>query len=121
MRTIRIIKTGVNAETGRTWLRGVIDLTTVEQAGMYQLAMASNARPAQAGFGLINGIPDAKAALLSVGDVLETDDDNVSVRFSTSTFVPKGTEEAVTGLDAHISLGCGDVSRTKAPEATCNW
>lgn len=121
MRIIRIIKTGVNAESGRTWLRGVTDMTTVEQTAMFQLAMSSKAQPAPAAFGLINGIPDDKAKLLSVGDHLVTDDDNLTVRFSTSTFVPKGAEESVTGIDAHLTLGCGDVSREAAPVATCNW
>lgn len=110
MRTIRIFKTGID-KNGKPFARGVADPTVEEQLQLLKVGSTANAL-----FGLINGIPDASLAKLTVGDALSCETVGVSIK--ASTYEKDGETKVGTDVAFYFS---GKVTRSAAALAECDW
>jgi hypothetical protein len=111
MRTIKIVSVGVSKSSNRPWVKGASDATADEQLASLKHGVDSKG----ALFGFVRGLPDAAAAKLLPGDILSGTFD---AKISPSTYEKDGEVKASIDVTFFAS---GNISRSQATTATCDW
>jgi hypothetical protein len=111
MRSIKVISIGVSKTSGRPWVKAVIDANSDEQLA----ALKHGVDPRGSLFGFVRGLPDAAAAKLIPGDTLTGE---FSVKISPTSYESEGEVKAAIDVALFAS---GNISRTQAVTAVCDW
>jgi hypothetical protein len=111
MRSIRVIAVGISKSSNRPWIKGVADANADEQLAALKLGVD----PKGALFGFIRGLPDAAAARLTHGDTLTGE---FVAKISPTSYESDG--EVKLALDVTF-FASGNISRTPAATAVCDW